>query len=862
MKKTRKEKKQEKKQAKIEKKQRKLEEKEERKKQKEKKKQKSASSTKSIKKSINSMLQSNRPKVFIPKTTPQVISMLFQDFQDNIMRINEDTYSMCFEYTDISFSKADYEDAGAIFLKWVDFLNSFSERTHIQVTNASTPVNTEKFKSSFVFDIDELKTENEKRLGEEFNMLIDDAIGKTKNTLLTKRYITLSQKALNYEDAKGIFFNIYRRTEERFKELKSNIRIVPTNERLTLIHDFWNLQTADEKGITDFEAYAKENGRTMWETLAPKECMNIRASDYIEITPKEDLNSDEEVEGTHNKRFVRCLYVDPDFPNAITPRFYNVLTSIEDLHLITTMNIQPNETKKVIDRLRKLHSGLDAERHGKIRRYAQKNLNYEYMKDEKLETRLADVKEMIEDIQYNDQKIFCENIVMCLVADTYAELEEQTVKIQNKIGEHLIRVQPLKWQQLEGIQNTMPLGHNTLQFQHKETSEATGVHVPFNSKDFQHPKSIFHGINLVSRNPIFLDRKQLINGNGCILATSGAGKSFQVKMNAEEVFLRYPDDEIIVIDYQREYNEVVKEFSGQTITISDNTKTYINPLDLDQNYSLSEDGNDSPIKAKVEYMQGWVESIIDEGSLSPIEKSIIDRCVRHIFEEYERTRFTDKSKQPLLKDFQEELERQKESQAKDMAKALERFVKGTQDIFAHPTNVNIHNRFVCFDISELPDSIQTAGYLVVLDHIMNRLIQNRKKGINTWIYIDEFHILLSNPIGAGYVAKIVKIGRKYNALITVITQNIEDVYNNEQGRKILGNAEFAMILKQKATDRDTICNIFDISSGEARYIANDAKVGQGVIVFGPDKIPFYNPVPDDFRIYALNNTDKKAYVRG
>ena len=228
------------------------------------------------------------------------------------------------------------------------------------------------------------------------------------------------------------------------------------NERLTLIHDFWNIQTADEKGIKDFEEYRKEKDLTIYDVLAPHEYINLRESDYIEITPQDVLNSDTETDEVHRKRFIRCLYIEPDFPNAITPKFYNILTTIEDLHLVTTINIQPNETTKIVKKLSKLQSGLETERYNKVKQYAKQQMNYEYMKDKKLETKLDDVTQMIEDIQYNDQKVFCENICLCIVADTYSELEEQTVKIQNKVGEMLIRILPLKWQQLEGIQNTLP----------------------------------------------------------------------------------------------------------------------------------------------------------------------------------------------------------------------------------------------------------------------------------------------------------------------------------------------------------------------------------------------------------------------
>lgn len=826
---------------------------------KEKKEKKTAKKNNPVIKSVKKKYRKN--KVFVPKTNQQLMSMMFDEISQNIMRIDDDTYSICFEYTDISFAKADAEDAGAIFLKWVDYLNSFTKNTHIQVTNASTPINTEKYKKDFVYDESQLLDENEKEIAREFNTLIDHAIGTNRNTLITKRYITVSQHAMNFDDAKSIFFNIYRRTEEKFKDLKSDIRIVPMDERLTLLHDFWNIQTADEKNMHDILGYAKENDLTIYDVLAPKEYINVTNTDYLEITPQDIANSDAE-ETKHKKKFIRCLYIDPDFPNAITPRFYNTLTTIQDVNMITTINIQPTETVKAVKRLNKLQSGLETERFGKIKSLAKQQLNYEYMKDKKLEGKLEDVGQMIEDIQYNDQKMFYENIVVCILADSYEELEDNTVKVQNKVGEMLIKLAPLLWQQIEGIVNTLPLGHNTLQFQHQETSEATGVHVPFNSKDFQHPQSLYYGINLVSRNPIFLERKRLMNGNGAVLATSGSGKSFSMKTLIEQILIRYPKDEVVVIDFQKEYDNLIEWFHGQKIVISSSTDTHINPLDLDQNYNLSETENDSPVKAKIEYIQGWVESIVDEGNLDPVEKTVIDRCVRNVFWDYELSHFKDKSKQPLLKDFQIELEKQPEDEAKRLAKSLERFVEGSQDIFAYPTNVNIHNRVIGFDISELPQSMQTAGYLVILDHIMNRLVTNRNRGIDTWIFIDEFHILLKNASAGEYVAKLIKIGRKYNALMTVITQNIEDVLNNEQGRKILNNTEFALILKQKSIDRALVCNQFEISENESRYIANDAKSGQGIIVYGHDKIPFQNLVPNEFKIYELNNTDKMATTRG
>lgn len=807
----------------------------------------------------HSFLNLKKFKVNFPKTNQQIMAMLFKDITDNLFQIDDNTYSICFEYTDISFTRADYDEAGSIFLKWVDYLNSFTDLAHIQVCNASMPVDAEEFKEQFSYR-NENYSENEKILADEFNYMIDSIIGTEKNILVTKRYLTISQIALSFEDAKAIFFNIYRKTEEKFKDLKSQIRIVSNEERLELIHDFWNVQTTKEKGIENLIDYSKENDLTLFDVLAPKEYISLREASYIEVTPPEIMDSDAE-ETKQKKKFIRCLYIEPEFPNVLTPKFYNMLTTLQDLHMITTINIQPKETKKQINKLDKLLNGLKTERQSIISKYAKRQLNYEYMKDTKLEEKIDNVDEMIYDVQHNDQKIFSENILVCILANSYAELEEHTVKVQNRVGEMLINLRPLNFQQLEGIQNVLPLGHNNLQLQHLETSEAVAVHVPFNSKDFQHEQSIFYGMNLVSRNLISLDRSRLLNGNGGVFATSGAGKSFFVKMMIEQIRLRYPQDEIIIVDFQREYCDIVEWFNGQTLTISDHSNTYLNPLDMNAQYSLSEEGTDTPIKAKIEYMQGWLESVIAEGKLSAIQKSIIDRCVNLTFLEYEKSGY-DKEKQPLLKDFYQILGEQEEIEAKKMTKALERFVVGSQDIFSHPTNIDIHNTLINFDISQLPSSIQSAGYLIVLDHIMNRLTKNRQKGITTWIFIDEFHIMLANPSAAEYVAKIIKICRKYLGMMTVITQQVGDVLKHEQGEKILGNMEFAAILKLGNGDEfRTIRRIWDIPDTIARFFAGDVKAGQGVIKYGEDKIAFYNPVPRDFHIFKLNSTENEEEVK-
>ena len=786
------------------------------------------------------------PRVFIPKTSQEVISYMFKDVDEktNIFKINDEEYSICIEYTDVSFAKANDEEAENIFFKWLEYLHSFREDNHISVINAGTPIKTEKYKERFIFDTDNIEDSNQLQIAEELNTIITNSLGSNEETLQTKRFVVISLKARNFLEANALFLNMFIKTEQKFKELKSKITLVSIKERLKFLYNFFNVESLETRGIENTITYAKENNMSIFDVIAPKK-ISMRESDFIEID---------------DKKFLRVLYVSK-LPKSITPRFYNRLTTLEEINLITTLNISPTNSAKMIKQVDKSLSAMETERLEKIKRAGKSNLDYEWVKDKKLETRISNAEQLQYALQKNNQKIFKNNFLVCISANSFEELEDQTVKVQEVAAEMLVEMKPLLWQQLEGLQNILPLGHNSLQFQRTLTSEATAVNVPFNSKDFNHDKSLFYGVNLVSKNAIFCDRKQLINGNGCVLATSGAGKSFNVKTLIEQILIRYPSDDVCIIEPQDEYSNLLKVFNGQKIFISTTSNTHINPFDLSLNYGCTDNGKSEPVKSKVEYIIAFLESIVGANALTGGQKTIIDRCTKIIFEDYEKSNFEDESLLPTLPDFYNMLLQQPEAEAKDLALIIERYVKGSMDLFSKKTNIDIQNRLVSFDISKLSASLQTTGYLVVLDHIQNRLARNKEMGKYTWIFIDEFHILLSNPYSAQYVANFYKTGRKLNALNTVISQQIAHLLRSEAGRDILSNSEFALILKQKTLDLPDICSIFNISQEESMYIQGDAPTGQGLVVFGSDVIPFTNKVPKDYLIYQVNNTDNIVQAR-
>ena len=325
------------------------------------------------------------------------------------------------------------------------------------------------------------------------------------------------------------------RTEEKFKELKSKIRRVSIDERLKTLYNLFHNDLLEKDILKNISEITKNQNLSIYDVLAPKEDVILKEKNYINIG---------------NKKYIRVLYV-AKLPKSVTPRFYNRITTIENCNIITTLNITPTDPAKVIKMVNKKISGMKTERLEKIKKANKNNYSYEAVKDEKLEDSIRDAQNLRDALQKKKQKLFTNNVLICIQAESIEELDKTTKVIKSIGNEHLITIYNLDWQQLEGVQNCLPFGWNTLQVQRSLTSESTATNIPFNTKDLMHPNSIYHGINLVSKNPVFCDRKKLLNGNGCVLATSGAGKSFSIKVIIEQVLLRYPQDEVIVIDPQR-----------------------------------------------------------------------------------------------------------------------------------------------------------------------------------------------------------------------------------------------------------------------------------------------------------------------
>lgn len=421
-------------------------------------------------------------------------------------------------------------------------------------------------------------------------------------------------------------------------------------------------------------------------------------------------------------------------------------------------------------------------------------------------------------------------ITVMHTADTLEELNSDTEAIQVTGRKHMCQLGVFKYQQLDGFNATLPIGINKIEARRTLTTESLAVFMPFKVQEIQHDGGVFQGVNVISKNMIIVNRKFLLNGNCFILGVSGSGKSFTAKEELVQLLLS-TDADIMIIDPEREYSALVEAMGGQVIELSAKSKNHINCLDINKEYA---DGA-SPIAFKAEFVLSLFERVMGKDGIDAIQKSIVDRCLTNVYKNYIKRGYT--GKVPTLVDLCNDLRKQPEPEATELATAMELFASGSQSTFAQKNNVNIENRLICYDILELGSQLMPIGMLVVLDSILNRITKNRAEGRETYIFIDEIYLLFQHEYSANFLFTLWKRVRKYGAYCTGITQNVDDLLQSHTARTMLANSEFIIMLNQGLTDREELANLLQISETQMTHITN-VEVGHGLVKVGSSFVPF------------------------
>lgn len=461
----------------------------------------------------------------------------------------------------------------------------------------------------------------------------------------------------------------------------------------------------------------------------------------------------------------------------------------------------------------------------------------------------GEAKKLLEELQNRNERFFLATLLVMNTADNHHQLDLDVKQAQSIALQHNCQLIPLDYQQEAGMVSCLPLGENQIQIQRGLTTSAAAVFMPFTTQELcqNGAEALYYGLNALSNNLIMVDRKQLKNPNGLILGTPGSGKSFSAKREMSNVML-VTDDDVIICDPEGEYAPLVAQFGGQVIQISPTSSNYINPMEINLNYS----DDDNPLSLKSDFILSLCELIVGgRDGLQPIEKTVIDRAVHIVYQPY----LNDPQPEnvPILEDLYNALRQQTEKEAQTLATALEIYVTGSLNVFNHRTNVDVNSRMVCYDIKELGKQLKKLGMLIVQDQVWGRVTANRSEGKSTRYYIDEFHLLLREEQTAAYSVEIWKRFRKWGGIPTGITQNVKDLLASQEVENILENSDFICMLNQASGDREILAKKLGISPYQLSYVTQSGE-GEGLLFYGNVILPFQDHFPKNTMLYKVMTT--------
>ena len=763
--------------------------------------------------------KASEPLYKSPKSIQETIEIMAVA-ENGIFEVAKNRYSKSYRFQDINYTTTNEDEQIDIFERYCKFLNSLDCNFKITINNKNK--NMEDLKQFVLLKYMNDGYDNFRKV---YNDIIEAKILEGRQGIEQERYLTLTIERKNFEEAKAQFATLEATLRKAFNELGAEILPLNGNERLKNLHDFYHLGNENSWDYDIKEAKKVGN-----------DFKNDLCNGMIKYFP--DSFEDE-------SKFCKALFI-KKYPSSLSDRFLNEITSLP-VHSIVSIDVIPVPKDLTTKVLQKKYLGIESDI---IKQQRVRNRNNDFSSDISYakRTEKKEIETIMDDVRENDQCLYYVAVTIILMADSKKELESisETVETIGKRNSCTIDVHYLK--QREALNTALPIGVRQVETMRTMLTQSLAVLMPFNVQELNDSGGNYYGINQVSKNINIGNRKRLINGNGFVFGVPGSGKSFFCKMEMGNVFLS-GDDEIIVIDPMNEYFDIAETYGGTVVNMSTYTDNYVNPMDIDV-WNLDQNDSKGWIREKGEFMLGLCEQCIGD-SLNSRQKSIIDRCVRNLYIDIARSK---EKYIPVMSDFYELLNQQPEVEAKDIALSLELFVNGSLNIFNHQSNVDVDNRFTVYGIRDLGAELSPITMLVMMESIQNRIVENGKRGKATWLYIDEFHVLLNSEYSAKYLQQLWKKVRKQGGLCTGITQNVVDLLQNYTATTMLANSEFVALLKQANTDSSKMAEVIGVSEAQLRFVTNSPS-GMGLIKCGSAVIPFDNQISKDTGLYKLYNTN-------
>ena len=780
----------------------------------------------------------------IPKTVQQSIPYI-NIFDNGVIETEPGVFSKAYRLEDVNFKIAPDAEQVEIFTAFGQFLNSFSPEVKFQIIIQNHNTNRYDTVRSVKFDP---QKDGLNKYRSELNTILIDKISESKNNLTQDKTLIVSVEDEDSVHAmqvlKTLDIEINKGLTKIAKEARTEPK--PIEERL---EDLFNIYNQDGESVF---YNAKDKDKTYFD-LNKVYRSGLTSKDVIGPSGLEFNSGSFRMGHTYG----RAMFLE-GVPSFLSTDFLSDLSNIS-CALSISIHYTSLDPTKAIKMVRDQMVNVNAQI-ASAQKEAFKNGYSPDIISHGLMTSKTQTEALMDDLVGRDQKLYYITFVVVAFADTMKQLEENTRLITSIGNKYLCPIKTLLFQQEEGFNAALPLCTNKLSVKRLYTTESASIFLPYTSQELFQKNGIYYGLNQISNNLIVYSRMNGRNYNGLIFGESGAGKSFTAKNEMMSVLLRSAKNQVYVIDPEGEYTPLAKAFDGEVIELSAASKTFINPLDMDIDYG----GDGDPVSMKSDYIISMIEIMLGGGRvLNPSTKSIVDRCVKNIYRGYLshlddlRARGNDitcdKDATPTLNNLYQELLRQPEDDAKVIAGIIEIYAQGSLATFSHRSNVETDKKFVVYNTSNLGTGMKSLGLHICLNDIWNKMIENRKKGIWTWIYIDEFYLLLQSDAAASFLMQIWKRARKWNGVPTGIMQNTEDLLRSVDARNIINNTSFVIMLSLPKLDRSNLGDLLQIPESQLAYITN-SQPGHGLIYNGKTILPFKNEFPRNSQLYKIMST--------
>lgn len=744
-------------------------------------------------------------------------------YKDGMAYIGDGIYTKMFALKDINYSAASGDAKEVMLELYQECLNAFEVGVQTKITIINRKLLKEEIEEQFRM---KLKGDKYDKYRREHNEMIEGKLDDINN-LCQEKYITASCEKKDEESAKSYFTKYEQELSVAFKKLGSNITALNADERLKIYHDFYRAGEEEQYAFSVMNAV--KLGHDFKDYIAP---------DSIEID-KDRLKIGD--------RYARVLYL-RDFPTKVKDDLIERLTGLTN-NVILSIDVYPVSTEEAQKRVSRIMDGIDTN----ITRWQQNQTKHNVVPFDipyQLKAQKRGIQSFADDLGSANQMMMCVCITIVHMADTVEKLDDDTHEIINTASGLGFRMAKINFQQIEALNTVLPFG-GLRRFAPVRTLTTRGVaaFMPFSVQNLQQKDGIYYGENAISNDLISINTWNYSSYNSYVIGSTGSGKSFLTKELIFQNFLTNPDLDIIIIDPDDEYAEVVKTIDGEVINISSTSRTRINPLDISLYYGDDED----PVTVKAEFVLSLCEQIIGSANMNARKKSIISRCVQNIYRPYANAEF--KGDPPTMLDLYNEIKRQPEPEAATTALELELFVVGSLNVFAAQSNVNINNRVTCYNIRSMSEQLRPVGMLIVLDNIWNRITKNREEGRLTYIFIDEISLLFGHEYSAQYLSRLWRRVRKYGAGCCGILQNASDFGLSENARVTIKNSQFVIIMNQHSDEADNLYELFQVSPEQLDYVTN-VSYGKGLIYINETGalVPFTNSYPKEASLYKVMST--------